>query len=269
MTPSWSAGSSRKRAVKKVACIVLPTYMEAKNLPLLLPRIFAQEDKIATHELHVLVVDDNSPDDTQAVVERLRPRYSRLHLLTGEKKGLGVAYQRGMAHALKTFSPDLIFEMDADLQHDPDLLPEFIRLCNEGFSLVIGSRFAHGGATPDFPWHRSFLSHLGNRLARLCGRLPPLRDCTSGYRCIKADLLARCDLHHLGTRGYAFQTSLLCELIRNGARFIEIPITFPDRVYGRSKLSPRDYFEFLLTLAKLGLNSFRKKGNLRQRRTSS
>ncbi len=245
--------------MKRVACIVLPTYMEAKNLPILLPRIFAQEDKISTHELHVLVVDDNSPDGTQPVVEQLRQRYPHLHLLTGEKKGLGAAYQRGMAHALKVFHPDLIFEMDADLQHDPDLLPEFVRLCNEGFSLVIGSRFAPGGATPNFPWHRSFLSHLGNWLARFCGRLPSLHDCTSGYRCIKADLLARCDLHHLGTRGYAFQTSLLCELIRNGARFIEIPITFPDRIHGESKLSPRDYFEFLLTLAKLRLDTLRRR----------
>ena len=247
--------------MKKVACIVLPTYMEAKNLAILLPRICAQEEKIPTHELHVLVVDDNSPDGTQALVGEFRKRYPHLHLLTGEKKGLGEAYQRGMAHALATLHPDLIFEMDADLQHDPDLLPEFVRLCNEGFSLVIGSRFVPGGATPNFPWHRSFLSRLGNRLARFCGRLPALRDCTSGYRCIKADLLARCDLHHLGTHGYAFQTSLLCELVRNGARIIEIPIVFTDRIHGRSKLSRRDYFEFLGTLAKLTLETLRKKNS--------
>jgi len=237
--------------MKKVACIVLPAYQEAQNLAILLPRIFAQQEKIPTHELHVLVVDDNSPDGTQALVADWQKKYPCLHLLRGEKRGLGIAYQRGMAHAMAGLHPDLILEMDADLQHDPDLLPKFIQLCNEGHSLVIGSRFAPGGATPDFPLHRKFLSRLGNRLARFCGGLPALRDCTSGYRCIQADLLARCDLHHLGTRGYAFQTSLLGELVRNGARAVEIPIIFSDRLHGRSKLSPRDYFEFLATLAKL------------------
>jgi dolichol-phosphate mannosyltransferase len=244
--------------VKKVACIVLPTFMEAKNLAILLPRIFAQRERIPTHELHVLVVDDNSSDGTQALVEEFRQTNPHLHLLTGEKKGLGVAYQRGMAHALASLQPDLIFEMDADLQHDPALLPEFVRLSNQGYSLVIGSRFVPGGATPNFPWYRSFLSHLGNRLARLAGGLPALRDITSGYRCIKAELLARCDLHHLGTHGYAFQTSLLCELIRNGARVVEIPIIFPGRIHGRSKLSFRDQIEFLVILVKLRFETSRK-----------
>ncbi len=256
---AYTSGSRPRDAMKQVACIVLPTYREAQNLAILLPQIFAQQEKILTHELHVLVVDDNSPDGTQALVADSRKKYPNLHLLAGEKQGLGVAYQRGMAHALAEIHADLIFEMDADLQHDPNLLPRFVQSCNEGYSLVIGSRFAPGGATPDFPLHRRFLSRLGNRLARLCGGLPALRDCTSGYRCIRADLLVRCDLHHLGTRGYAFQTSLLSELVRNGARVVEIPIVFPDRLHGRSKLSPRDYFEFLVTLAKLLLRRSRKR----------
>lgn len=241
--------------MKELACIVLPTYREAKNLAILLPRIFAQEARIATHQLHVLVVDDNSPDGTRALVEELRQKYPGLHLLTGDRKGLGIAYQRGMTHALATLSPDLVFEMDADLQHDPDLLPEFIRLSNEGYSLVIGSRFVPGGATPGLPWHRSILSHIGNRLARFAGKLPTLRDITSGYRCIKAHLLRQCDLRHLATRGYAFQTTLLCELIRRGARVIETPIVFSGRIYGRSKLSFRDKVEFLVILAKLLLET--------------
>ncbi len=245
--------------MKKVACIVLPAYQEAQNLAILLPRIFAQQEKIPTHELHVLVVDDNSPDGTQALVADWRKKHPRLHLLAGEKQGLGVAYQRGLAHAMASLHPDLILEMDADLQHDPDLLPRFIQSCNEGYSLVIGSRFVPGGATPNFTLRRRLLSRLGNHLARLCGGLPALRDCTSGYRCIQVALLARCDLRHLGTRGYAFQITLLSELVRNGARVVEIPIIFPDRLHGRSKLSPHDYFEFLATLAKLLLRRSRKR----------
>jgi len=238
--------------MKPMACIVLPTYLEAKNLPLLLPRIFSQQPEIPTHELHVLVVDDNSPDGTQDAVRQDMPRFpGRLHLLTGEKKGLGDAYQRGIAHALKALGPDLIFEMDADLQHNPSLLPRFIEEANRGYSVVIGSRFVAGGATPDFPPHRRAISVVGNWLARRAAGLPDVRDITSGYRCLKADLLARCDLHHLATRGYAFQTSLLSELVRLGGRVVEIPIVFPDREFGRSKLSPRDYFEFLWILLKL------------------
>jgi len=149
-----------------IACIVLPTYNEAANLALLLPRIFNQQERIATHELHVLVVDDNSPDGSAAVVEEHRKRFPRLHLLRGERQGLGCAYQRGMAHALETLRPALIFEMDADLQHDPDLLPRFIERTREGYTVQIGSRFVAGGATPDFPWHRRLLSRAGNWLAR-------------------------------------------------------------------------------------------------------
>jgi dolichol-phosphate mannosyltransferase len=158
-----------------------------------------------------------------------------------------------MAHALKELHADLIFEMDADLQHDPLLLPLFVMLANNGFSLVIGSRFVSGGATPNFPRHRKLISLLGTWLVRLFGGLPALRDCTSGYRCIKADVVAKCDLRGLVTRGYSFQSSLLCELIRNGARVIEVPIVFHERKQGKSKLSFRDQIDFLLNLLRLRL----------------
>jgi len=236
-----------------IACVVLPVYNEADNLRLLLPRIFDQQERIATHELHALVVDDNSPDGTAAVVEEHRQRFPRLHLLRGERRGLGCAYQRGMAHALATLHPSLILEMDADLQHDPDLIPSFIAGTQEGYTVQIGSRYVPGGATPDFPWHRRTVSRVGNWLARMGGGLGPIRDITSGYRCIDAALLARCDLRHLATRGYAFQTSLLSELVHHGARVVEIPIVFPDRIHGQSKLSSRDYVEFLVMLVKLTL----------------
>jgi len=242
-------------SARAVACIVLPAYLEAPNLAILLPRIFSQAEKILTHELYVLVVDDSSSDGTQALVEKMCCEYPHLNLLLGKKKGLGDAYRRGMVLAMFFLKPDLILQMDADLQHDPALLPEFINLCNRGYNLVIGSRFAPGGATPHFPWHRNVLSRVANRLARFCSGLPPLQDCTSGYRCIKADLLGRCNFQQLSARGYAFQTSLLSELFWNGARAIEIPIMFGHRLYGRSKLSARDYFGFLFTLAKLRLRS--------------
>jgi dolichol-phosphate mannosyltransferase len=236
--------------MKKIACVILPTYNEAQNVSVLIPKIFEQANKIPTHELHVLVVDDNSPDGTENVVRKYIDEYTSLHLITGEKKGLGEAYKRGMVFALSKLKPEIVFQMDADLQHDPSLLPLFVNLYNHGFGLVIGSRFAPGGST-GFPLHRKLLSLVGNWLLRFVGGLPRLRDCTSGYRCIRGDLLQKCDFSNLSTRGYSFQSSLLFELLRNGARVVEIPIVFSARLYGKSKLSFRDQVEFLTNLAKI------------------
>ena len=237
--------------MNKIACVCLPTYNEAENVRIVIPRIFQQAVKIPTHDLHVAVMDASSPDGTASVVRELMDGYPNLHLLTGEKRGLGDAYKRAMAYALTQLHADLIFEMDADLQHDPSLLPSFAKLAIDGFSLVIGSRFISGGSVLNFPWYRKLISVLGTRLVRLFGALQPLTDCTSGYRCIRADILAKCDLRGLAAWGYSFQSALLCELIRNGARVIEIPIVFHERTQGESKLSLRDQTEFLVNLFKL------------------
>lgn len=229
----------------------MPTYNEAENVKFVIPGIFAQAEKISTHELHVLVVDDNSPDGTQDVVSGLMKQYKNLHLISGKKEGLGEAYKRGMAYASENLSPDLVFEMDADGQHDASLIPLFIDLANHGFSLVIGSRFAPGGSTPDFSFRRKLISLVGNWMIRFLGGLPRIHDCTSGYRCIKAEVLEKCEFGFLSTRGYSFQSSLLFELLRNGAHVIEVPIVFPDRQYGESKLSMQDQVEFLVNIAKL------------------
>jgi dolichol-phosphate mannosyltransferase len=146
--------------------------------------------------------------------------------------------------------------MDADLQHDPKLIPFFVTLYNNGFSLVIGSRFAPGGSTPNFGLYRKFLSFFGNWLIRFFGGLPRLHDCTSGYRLIKSDLIQKCDMKNLSTRGYSFQTSLLFELLRNGAKVLEIPITFPDRKHGESKLALQDQVEFVVNLAKIRFGKY-------------
>lgn len=237
--------------MKPIACVILPTYNEAENIKNVVRGIFRQTERISSHDLHVLVVDDSSPDGTQDVVRELQKDLPRLHMITGEKNGLGEAYKRGMSHAIQSLSPDLIFEMDADGQHDPDMIPIFVYLANNGFSLIIGSRFAPGGATPDFSLRRRMISYLGNWMIRFLGGIPRIRDCTSGYRCIKAELIPKCNLNFLSTRGYSFQSSLLCELLRNGAKIIEVPIVFPDRTHGQSKLSFEDQIEFLINIVKI------------------
>jgi dolichol-phosphate mannosyltransferase len=238
--------------MKLKACIILPTYNEAENVKFVIDGIFKQQEKIASHELHVLIVDDNSNDNTQNIVHDLMRIFSNnLHMITGPKKGLGEAYKRGISHALSNFSPDLIFEMDADRQHDPEMIPLFITLANFGYSLIIGSRFAPGGSTPDFSLWRKTISLLGNWMIRFLGGIPRINDCTSGYRCIKAAYLGKCNLNFLSTRGYSFQSSLLCELLRNGIKVIEVPIIFKERIYGKSKLSIKDQIEFLINIAKI------------------
>ena len=243
---------------KPVACIVMPTYNEADNVPIIIPAIFSQQKHISTHELHVLIVDDNSPDGTADVVRGLQETFPQLHLIVGTKEGLGEAYKRGMAWAIDHWSPELLFQMDADLQHDPNLIPLFITLSGYGFDVVIGSRFAPGGSTPDFSFRRVLISRVGNWMIRFLGGIPRISDCTSGYRCIRSDLIGKCDLTFLSTRGYSFQSSLLCEFIRNGARVVEIPIIFRDRKHGESKLSIRDQIEFLLNIPRLRFNRSRE-----------
>jgi len=233
------------------ACVILPTYNEAENVNNVIPQIFAQAPEIPTHDLHVLVVDDNSPDGTQHAVRTLMERFQNLHLITGPKKGLGEAYKRGIDHATKRLSPDIVLEMDADGQHDPSLIPLFAYLANHGFSLVIGSRFAPGGSTPDFSRKRKAISLAGNWMIRFFGGLGKIHDCTSGFRCIKADVLHKCDFRFLSTRGYSFQSSALWELLKNGARVIEVPMTFGHRTHGESKLTLKDQVEFLINVAKL------------------
>ncbi len=231
--------------------MILPTYNEAENIQRIIEGVFQQSEKVESHAICVLVVDDDSPDRTQNIVKGLAQKTPDLHLITGPKKGLGEAYKRGFSYAQEVLSSDLIFEMDADGQHDPAMIPVFIALANKGFDLVIGSRFVQGGSTPDFSARRKILSVLGNWLIRFFGGISGVRDCTSGFRCIKTILLKECNLEFLSTRGYSFQSSLLCELLRNRAKVIEVPIIFPDRKLGKSKLSVRDQLEFLINIPKI------------------
>lgn len=243
--------SSQKNESLLKACVVLPTYNEAENIESITKVIFAMQSNIDTHQLYVIVVDDNSPDGTQEIVKKQMQKNPYLRLVTGNKVGLGDAYKRGISFAISTFNPDLLLQMDADGQHDPTLIPKFINLANDGFSLVIGSRYVPGGSTPDFSYWRKFLSIMGNFLIRHLGKASNVQDCTSGFRCIKANLVPKCNMDGLSTRGYSFQSLLVCELIRNGAKPIEVPIIFKDRVKGKSKLTLRDQIEFLVSITKI------------------
>ncbi len=236
-------------------CFVLPTYNEEENIENIIKQILEQEVHQNAHTFSILVVDDNSSDDTQSIVKRLISTNQNIHLISGQKKGLGDAYKRGFAFALEDLNADLIFQMDSDGQHDPSLIPTFISSIEEGKDVIIGSRFADGGTTPDFSFSRLFMSKVGNLLVRYVGGITQVRDCTSGYRAIRASYLKELDFSYLSTRGYSFQSSLICDLAWRGADIFEIPIEFSSRKGGDSKLALRDQIEFLLNIPRLGFRN--------------
>jgi len=236
-------------------CFVLPTYNEEENIGNIIQQILKEEKSLSKHTFTILVVDDNSTDETQTIVQNYISSNSKVHLVTGQKKGLGDAYKRGFKYALNDLKADLIFQMDSDGQHDTSLIPDFVSYIEEGKDVVIGSRFVEGGTTPDFSFSRLLMSKVGNLLVRYVGGITQLQDCTSGYRAIRASYLKELDFSYLSTRGYSFQSSLICDLAWRGADISEIPIEFSSRQGGDSKLALRDQIEFLLNIPRLGFRN--------------
>lgn len=214
------------------AIVVIPTYNEAENLPLLVPRILAQDPR-----LQVLVVDDDSPDGTGRIAEDLAHESERVHTLHRRgPRGLGYAYREGLGRALE-MEPDLVLQMDADFSHPPDALPEMLRAIRD-CDAVLGSRYVNGITVVNWPIERILLSYYGNLYVRVVTGLP-IRDTTGGFRCLRADVLRGSGFERIRSQGYAFQIELNYRLHRLGARMTEIPFFFLDRTRGSSKLSWR------------------------------
>jgi dolichol-phosphate mannosyltransferase len=225
--------------------IIIPTFNERENIAGLLAALQREFGRIE-HEMHVLVVDDDSPDDTQAVVREWMGRGPNIHMITGERQGLGAAYIRGMTHVMAGMNADALFEMDADLSHKPEDVPRLVAALEAGADFVIGSRYVKGGSIPE-EWGRlrRVNSLLGNFVARHLAGLHRIKDCTAGFRAIRTSLLSQIDLSALKVQGYAFQIALLYEAVVRGARIVEIPVDFVDRSAGESKLGIADVVEFL------------------------
>ncbi len=200
--------------------------------------------------MRVLVVDDNSPDGTQEIVKKFL-KDKRMHMITGEKKGLGDAYIRGFKYAINSLKSEVIFEMDADFSHKPSDIPRFLEEINNGYDFVIGGRYISGGATPDWGLYRKTISRGGNFFARIIAGLNNVHDCTSGFRAIKTDLIKKIDLNGLNVEGYSFQMNLLWNAIKKGGNIKEIPIVFNDRDLGSSKMRFKDLYEFFINSFKL------------------
>ena len=232
-----------------VVCI-LPTYNEKDTIERVINSIFRLQDEVKNFRLKVLVVDDMSPDGTGDTVFSLMKKHKNLSLIQGKKEGLGAAYKRGIKEALNKLGADFIIQMDSDGQHDPKVIKNFLSLTSE-YDVVIGSRFTEGGKIIDFSKWRLFLSLFGNLLVRYLGGAYLIKDCTSGFRLININILKKCDLYNFPTKGYSFQSWLICDLLRKGASIKEVPITFEKRISGSSKLSFEDQIEFLINIFKI------------------
>ena len=243
------------KTVNQKICFVLPTYNEEENIENIIELIIQESHNQSKSVFSILVVDDNSSDQTQDIVKRVIDSANNVYLISGQKKGLGDAYKRGFVFALDSLEADVIFQMDADGQHDTALIPQFLNAIEEGRDVVIGSRYVAGGSMPDFSMFRLLISKIGNLLVRYIGGAIHIKDCTSGYRAIKTSYLKDLNFGYLSTRGYSFQSSLICDLAWRGADILEIPIAFTSRKGGDSKLSLRDQIEFLLNIPKLGFRN--------------
>ncbi|MFH1591798.1 MAG: polyprenol monophosphomannose synthase [Candidatus Woesearchaeota archaeon] len=236
-------------------CIVLPTYNEKYNLPLVLDGLRDVFKTISNFDMSVLVVDDNSPDKTYEIAAEYMKKHSFVKLLKREKKeGLGAAYIAGMKYAIEKLDADILFEMDADLSHDPKEIPNFLDNINAGYDFVIGSRYIKEGKVVGWSPIRIVVSKTGNLLSTAVAGIKNIKDCTSGYRAIRTDILKKIDLNQLKVGGYAFQISLLHKALNKNAKIVEMPITFIDRTHGDSKLSKKDILEFLINSFRLRFN---------------
>jgi dolichol-phosphate mannosyltransferase len=213
------------------ALVIIPTYDEAANLQLIVPRVLEQDGR-----LEVLVVDDNSPDGTGEIADRLAASDARVHVLhRAGKLGLGTAYVAGFKWALER-GYDFVFEMDADFSHDPKHLPEFLAAARDA-DLVLGSRYLHGKvAVVNWPMGRLLLSYFANIYARVVTGLKVF-DATGGFKCFRRRVLETIDLAEVRSNGYAFQIEMSFRASREGFRIVEIPILFVDRTDGTSKMS--------------------------------
>lgn len=227
--------------------IIIPTYNEKDTIEKLIEKIFS----LNISNLNILIIDDNSPDGTGKIVRELIENYQpHLHLIQRPKKmGIGSAYISGSQYAIE-HSADLIFEMDADFSHNPKNIPDFIKEINKGFDLVLGSRKIKGGKIIGWNCARKIMSAGAMLFSRIILNLKT-KDVTSGYRCYSKQIFKLIDLDKLKSNGYAFQEEMIYLCEKNNFKIKEIPITFIDRKFGKSKLNYKDVFEFFQMVIRL------------------
>jgi dolichol-phosphate mannosyltransferase len=233
----------RLKDMEKVV-IIMPSYNEAKNIGRMIKELFTVEfPKIQKAEMHLLVVDDNSPDGTGEIVKKAMETHKNLHLLTGEKEGLGKAYIRGMKYAMKKLNADAVMEMDSDFQHPPAFVAPMVEAYLEGADYAIGSRYIPGGSIPEeWPFFRKAVSYFGNLFIRIVLTKPKLHDLTTGFRLTKVKgVLDKIDLDNLmEPHRFAYKVDLLYQSVKNAKKVVEVPLQFAPRKQEKSKFDTKE-----------------------------
>ncbi len=210
--------------------VVMPTYNERENLPQIVPLVLAQDPGI-----HVLIVDDNSPDGTGELADKLAGENERVHVVHRPgKQGLGTAYIAGFKWALER-DYEYVFEMDSDFSHNPEHIPQFLGAA-KAYDLVLGSRYLRGVPVVNWQMSRLLLSYFANKYARVITGLP-FTDTTGGFKCYRRKVLEEIDLDRITSEGYSFQIETTFRAWRKGFKIGEIKIIFTDRTEGTSKMS--------------------------------
>ena len=224
--------------------VVTPTYNEAENIEKFIEQVLSKGP-----DIEVLVVDDNSPDGTGSIVERLKAQNPRIHLISRVKKmGLGTAYVEGFRYAIAN-KFDYIFEMDADFSHNPEEIPNFLKKI-ESYDLVIGSRYTNGVRVINWPIRRLILSYGANVYTRIITGMP-VKDATGGFKCFRRKVLEAIDLDKIHSNGYAFQIEMNFKTWSKGFKLCEHPIIFVERQSGVSKMSKKIVYEAVFMVWKL------------------
>ncbi len=226
--------------------VIIPTYNEVENLPLIVGRV-----RTNVPDVHILVVDDNSPDGTGKLADALAAADDHVHVLhRAGKEGLGAAYLAGFRWGLDE-GYDVLVEMDADGSHQPEQLPRLLSAL-AGADLVLGSRWVPGGTVVNWPVSRKILSRGGNLWTRIALGIP-IRDVTGGYRAFRKETLQGLGLEDVASAGYCFQVDLAWRALKAGFTVVEVPITFVEREHGVSKMSRRIVVEALLLTTLWGI----------------
>ncbi|HDQ88668.1 MAG TPA: polyprenol monophosphomannose synthase, partial [candidate division WWE3 bacterium] len=248
------------------AVVVIPTYNEKENIEKLVPELVSILEEGFTGDFEILVVDGNSPDGTGAVVQSFTEQYGNVHLLLEPaKRGLGAAYVYGFKHAMNEMHADVVIEMDADFQHDPNDVPRLLQAIESGADYAIGSRFVKGGSIPkEWGLRRKFFSVGGNIFSKFVLGIFNVNDFTSGFKASRVKgFVDRLDLDGILSQGFAYKIDLLHKMHRLGARIKEVPIEFGLRDRGDSKMEKNnmmDSMRVVLTLRLRELENFIKFG---------
>lgn len=242
--------------------IVMPAYNEAENLKLMIPELFEKYfPEIKNAQMHLLIVDDYSPDKSGELIKDLMKKYSNLHLLQKQKEGLGWAYIRGFQYAIEKLNADAVMEMDADYQHPPRFVKPMVEAYLNGAEYCIGSRYIKGGSIPkEWALPRKLVSFFGNLFIRICLLNFKIHDLTTGFRLMKVNgVLDQIDLEHLmHLERFAYKTDLLYQCMKLAKKTVEVPLEFANRTKEKSKFNWLEFVTSLKVAIILGIKDKQK-----------